>query len=251
MTSPQQATPQQAQQSSPSHPPSPAAFAVAIDGPAGVGKSTTARKVADDLNMTYIDSGAMYRAIALYNLTKGINLQDEAAVTATLPEISVSLSQNQVFLNGKDISAAIRTQAISDATSQIAPYPAVRQKLDIKQKEIASTGQVVMDGRDIGSNVLPWAQVKIYLDADPGIRATRRAKEQAAKGQPADINQIREEIIERDNRDKNREHGPLIVAKGAKIIDTGNMTIDEVVATIKAHINAARRQQCSIDSPDA
>ena len=216
-------------------------FAVAIDGPAGVGKSTTARKVAESLGMTYIDTGSMYRAIALYNVRQGINPQDETAVTASLPLIKITLSPGQIFLNGEDVSAAIRTQAISDATSTIAPYPAVREKLSAKQKEIAATGQVVMDGRDIGSYVLPWAQVKIYLDADSSIRAARRAAELAEKGQPADISQIRDEIEERDRRDKTRTHSPLVKADDAICIDTGYMTIEEVVETIIAHIKAARR----------
>ena len=228
----------------------PTSFAVAIDGPAGVGKSTTARRVAETLGMTYIDTGAMYRAIALYNVRKGVNPKDENAVNATLPDIDVKLSQKQVLLNGEDVSTAIRTQAISDATSQIAPYAAVRRKLDIIQKQQASTGQVIMDGRDIGSNVLPWAQVKIYLDADVDTRAARRAAELAAKGQPANIGQIREEVATRDQRDKNREHGPLIVAHDATVIDTSTMTKDEVANSIIAHINTARRKQCSIGSQE-
>jgi len=235
---------------SPIAPPYPTGFAVAIDGPAGVGKSTTARKVAETLGMTYIDSGAMYRAIALYNITKGVNLKDEAAVATTLPNIEVSLSKQQVFLNGEDVSGAIRTQAISDATSQIASYAPVREKLDCIQKTQAATGQVIMDGRDIGSNVLPWAQVKIYLDADVDTRAARRVKDLTEKGQPADLAQIRNEIKERDMRDKNRKHGPLAVAKDAIVIDTSHMSQEEVAASIIAHINTARRKQCSIDSPE-
>jgi len=223
-----------------SHPQS--GFAVAIDGPAGVGKSTTARKVAENLNMTYIDTGAMYRAIALYNIRAGIDVSNEAAVTAALPNIDVNLHQGQVLLNGEDVSADIRTQAISDATSQIASYVEVRKKLDIIQKNIAEANCVVMDGRDIGSNVLPWAQVKIYLDADPDTRAVRRAKDLAAKGQPADIAQIREEIILRDTRDKTREHGPLIQAYDAIRIDTSRMTKEEVITSIIAHIHAAGGQ---------
>ena len=219
----------------------PSGFAVAIDGPAGVGKSTTARKVAEKLNMTYIDTGSMYRAIALYNVRQGTNLQSEADVTATLPFIKIDLAPGRIYLNGEDVSGAIRTQAISDATSTIAPYPAVREKLSAKQKEIAATGQVVMDGRDIGSYVLPWAQVKIYLDADSGIRAARRAAELAKKGQPADIAQILQEIEERDHRDKTRTHSPLVKADNAIVIDTGHMNIDEVVSTIIAHIKAPRR----------
>ena len=228
----------------------PTGFAVAIDGPAGVGKSTAAKIVAKNLGMTYIDTGSMYRAIALYNVRQGINIQNEANVTATLPFIKINLTPGRIYLNGEDVSEAIRTQAISDATSTIAPYPAVREMLSTKQKEIAATGQVVMDGRDIGSYVLPWAQVKIYLDADSGIRAARRAAELAKKGQPVDITQIRQEIEERDHRDKTRSHSPLVKAKDAICIDTGHMTIEEAVTTITMHIEAARRKQCSIDSQE-
>ena len=228
----------------------PTGFAVAIDGPAGVGKSSAARKVAEALNMTYVDTGSMYRAIALYNTRKGTNLEDEAAVTANLPEIEIDISQKQIYLNGEDVSQAIRTREISDAASIVSPYPAVRQKLDYKQKKIAAAGQVVMDGRDIGSNVLPWAQVKIYLDADPAIRAARRAAELEEKGQPADIDQIKAEIILRDKRDKNRKHGPLKKAPGAIVLNTSTMTKEEVINCIIAHINTARRKQCSIDSPE-
>jgi len=219
----------------------PTGFAVAIDGPVGVGKSTTARQVATRLNMTYIDTGAMYRAVALYNIRQGTHIGNEVAVTASLPHINITLDKQQVFLNNKDVTQDIRTQEISNATSVIASYALVREKLVAMQQQLATTGEVVMDGRDIASRVLPWAQVKIYLDASTDIRAQRRADQLAAKGQPADIAKIRQETIDRDHRDKTREHSPLIQTPDAIYVDTGNMTMEEVITCIIAHVNAARR----------
>ena len=220
------------------HPPT--GFAVAIDGPGGVGKSTNAKAVAYRLGMTYIDTGAMYRAVALYATRQGINLHDEAAIAASLPNINIFLHKQQILLNGEDITLDIRTQAISESTSIIASYIPVREKLVAEQKKLAVTGEIVMDGRDIASQVLPWAQVKIYLDADIDVRAARRAADLAAKGHPADIIKIREEIITRDHRDKTRAHSPLIRTPDAIYIDTSNMTPGEVVERIVGHIQSAR-----------
>jgi len=217
----------------------PTGFAVAIDGPGGVGKSTTARQVAARLNMTYIDTGAMYRAVALYNLRQGTPPQNQAAVIASLPHINITLKNQQIYLNGEDVTTHIRTQAISDATSVMASYAPVREKLVALQKNLAKTGEIVMDGRDIATHVLPWAQVKIYLDASIEVRAQRRALDLAAKGQPADIIKIREEIAARDHRDKNREHSPLVEAPGAIRIETSNMTKEEVIEHIIKHVQLA------------
>ena len=225
----------------------PKGFAVAIDGPVGVGKSTVARQVAEALNMTYIDTGAMYRAVALYNTKKAVDLHNQAAVTNSLASININLSGKNVFLNGENITQEIRTQAISEGASIVASYAPVREKLVAEQKKMAETGEVVMDGRDIGSQVLPWAQVKIYLDATVEERAARRAKDLKKKGQPVDINQLRQEVITRDKRDKTREHSPLIQTPDAIYIDTSNMTQNEVANCIATHINAARRKECSID----
>jgi len=188
--------------------------------------------------MTYIDTGAMYRAVALYNMRQAANLHDEAAIAASLPRININLNKQQILLNGEDITQDIRTQALSEGTSIIASHAPVRTKLVAVQKELAAscdTG-VVMDGRDIASHVLPWAQVKIYLDATVEIRAARRASDMAAKGQPADTTKIREEILTRDHRDKTRTHSPLIRTADAIYIDTSNMTPEEVVACIIGHI---------------
>ncbi|MCL2378991.1 MAG: (d)CMP kinase [Defluviitaleaceae bacterium] len=223
-------------------PPQHTGFAVAIDGPVGVGKSTTARKVANRLGMTYIDTGAMYRAVALYNARQGVDARNEAAITASLPYINITLHRQQIFLNGEDISKDIRTQDISEYASVAASYAPVRNKLVAMQKNLAKTGDVVMDGRDIASRVLPWAQVKIYLDANIDIRAQRRAKDLAAKGQPVDFETIRNEVMFRDNRDKTRAVSPLIQTDDAIYVDTGNMTIDEVVEHIvTSHIQPVRR----------
>ena len=221
--------------------PSPSGFAVAIDGPVGVGKSTNARQAAARLNMTYIDTGAMYRAVALYNMRRAVDPCDEAAITASLPHINIALRGQQILLNGEDITSQIRTQEISEAASVIASYAPVRVKLAAMQQELAKAGDVVMDGRDIASKVLPWAQVKIYLDADAKIRAQRRANELAAKGQPSDIDKIVQETIDRDYRDKNRAHSPLVQAPDAILIDTSHMTKDEVVSHIVEIVLSARR----------
>jgi len=216
-------------------------FAVAVDGPGGVGKSTAARRVAKRLNMTYIDTGAMYRAVALYNIRQGTDPQNETAIVASLLHINITLDKQQILLNGEDVTKSIRTQEISEYTSVISPYAPVRKKLIAVQQKFAASGEVVMDGRDIGSQVLPWAQVKIYLDADVSIRAQRRASELAAKGQPADITKILEEIKTRDHRDKTRDNSPLIRTDDAIYIDTGHMTLEEVIDKIIANIHAARR----------
>jgi len=215
-------------------------FAVAIDGPSGVGKSTAAKLVAEKLGITYIDTGAMYRTIALYNICNFVDLTNESAVVATLADIDVSLSGPNVFLNGKDVTNQIRSHDISEATSLVATYPAVRKKLVLKQKQIAQSTEVVMDGRDIGSEVLPWAQVKIYLDADVDVRANRRVKDLEKKGQLANFEQIRHDVVSRDLRDKSREFGPLIKTTDAIYIDTSHMSQNDVVERILTHINEAR-----------
>ncbi|MCL2216913.1 MAG: (d)CMP kinase [Defluviitaleaceae bacterium] len=215
-------------------------FAVAIDGPVGVGKSTTARIVAENLGMTYIDTGAMYRAVALFCLERGINLHDGLAVGSALTDIEIHLrlmgGLQRVYLRDgdkrRDITTDIRTQVISEGASVVAAHQAVRDKLVSQQKQLAATGRVVMDGRDIGSQVLPWAQVKIYLDASTDIRTRRRVLDLEAKGLPAEFEKVRQETIIRDERDKNRANSPLIRTPDAIYIDTGDMRPDEVVEKI-------------------
>jgi len=221
--------------------PTPQGFAVAIDGPVGVGKSTTAKEVASRLGMTYIDTGAMYRAIALYNLRLGNDRNNEQVIKATLPHINITQNRQQILLNGEDITQSIRTQEISEYTSVIASYGTVRDKLLAIQQELGAKGEVVMDGRDIASRILPWAQVKIYLDADAKERARRRANDLAAKGQPADIEQIYQETRIRDHRDITRAHSPLTKTHDAILIDTTNLTMEETIQKIITHVQQARR----------
>ena len=222
-------------------------FAIAIDGPVGVGKSTAAKLVAQLLGITYIDTGAMYRAVAFYNLQEGINPTNVAQIESTLPNIHIDLRHEndaqRVYLNGQDVTDFIRTQEISEATSVVAVNETVRKKLVSQQQAMAKTGAVVMDGRDIGSQVLPWAQVKIYLDAAPEVRARRRMLDLESKGLPANFDTILEETRIRDHRDKTRLVSPLIQTPDAIYIDTEGMspqqTAEKIVAIVK------ERQACS------
>jgi len=199
-------------------------FAIAIDGPGGVGKSTAARNVARELGMTYIDTGAMYRAVALYQIENGFDMCDTASLEESLTDIRIEINNidglQKIFLNDRDVSDLIRTREVSEGSSVVAANPEVREKLVAQQKQMASTGRVVMDGRDIGSHVLPWAQIKIYLDAPPEIRAQRRVLDLLEKNQPADYEEILAEIFIRDERDKNRKHNPLIQTPDAVYLNT-------------------------------
>ena len=208
-------------------------FSIAIDGPVGVGKSTTARMVARKLGFTHVDTGAMYRAVA-FNLTeKGVELHDETAITHAIGDMEVILDDKQnVYVNGIDVTAKIRTQAISDSTSVVASHKQVRSKLVDLQRQMAKNQNVVMDGRDIGSNVLPNANIKIYLDAEVDIRARRRLEELSTKNKTASFDEVRNETLIRDERDMNRKENPLIKTPDAILIDTGHKTIEEVVALI-------------------
>ena len=220
----------------------PPGFAIAIDGTMGVGKSTVAKLLAQMLGITYIDTGAMYRVVALYSIQNG--LTSPAEIENSLQYIDIGLRHvngaQQVFLNGLDVTELIRTQEISDVTSKlVAINEAVRQKLVAQQRDIAKTGAVVMDGRDIGSQVLPGAQVKIYLDASPKIRARRRTLELEGKGQPVDYETVLAETILRDERDKTRQISPLVQASDAIYIDNGHMTVQETAEKIAEHVKEA------------
>ena len=208
-------------------------FAIAIDGPVGVGKSTLARLVAKELGFTYIDTGAMYRAIACHLLEKEVDIHDETAVIRAAADVTVSLDEQQnVYINGVDVTTKIRTQAISESASVVASYAQIRNKLLDLQRQLARNQNVVMDGRDIGSHILPNADLKIYLDADVDIRAKRRLDELLAKGQTANFDDVKNETIIRDERDMNRKESPLVRTPDAVYIDTGFKSIDEVVAEI-------------------
>ena len=218
-------------------------YNIAIDGPAGAGKSTIAKRAAKQLGFIYVDTGAMYRAIALYLLRKGIDRTDEKAIEASCLDMDISLQyengEQKVLLNGEDVSGLIRTEEVSSMTSAISVYVPVRQKLLELQRELAQTKNVIMDGRDIGTCVLPNAQTKIYLTASSHVRAVRRFKELQEKGQMCNLEEIEQNIIERDYRDMHREIAPLKQAEDAFLIDSSQMNIDQVVEAI---IDTAKQQ---------
>lgn len=205
---------------------------IAIDGPAGSGKSAVARLVAKKLGFVYVDTGAMYRTVGLYCAENSIDLENMDEVKKALQKVNIELKYDEgvqhIYLNGEDVSSAIRVQRIAEYASKVAAIGVVREKLVEMQRNIAENGNVVMDGRDIGTNVIPNAKAKIYLDASVDVRTERRCHELEEKGVSFDKNIIREEIIERDNFDKNRKINPLTIAEDATIIDTSYMTIEEV-----------------------
>ena len=211
-------------------------YNIAIDGPAGAGKSTIAKIVAKELGFIYVDTGAMYRTLALACFRDGIDTADEAAVVAKCESVEVTLGYEdgtqKVYLNGEDVSTEIRREEIGNLTSAIAVYPGVRKILVALQKDLAAKNDVVMDGRDIGTAVLPNADLKIYLTASVETRAKRRYDELVEKGQTCDLKEIEKDIEDRDYRDMNREVSPLSQADDAVLVDSSDMTIDEVVAKI-------------------
>ena len=209
---------------------------IAIDGPAGAGKSTIAKIVSKKLGFIYVDTGAMYRSAALFFLKKGVDLSDEKVCSGLVDEIDISLKYEdgaqKVILNDEDVTGQIRTEEVSNSASKTAVYPAVRAKLSALQKKIAEENDVVMDGRDIGTVVLPNAFLKIYLTASVECRAERRYKEMLEKGEAPDLETIKEDIRDRDYRDMHRSEEPLKKADDAVEIDSSDMTIDEVADAI-------------------
>ena len=209
---------------------------IAIDGPAGAGKSSIAKLVAKELNYVYVDTGAMFRTIALYFINHKLNTEDESLVSSHCDDINITIeykkNEQHIFLNGTDVSDAIRKEEVGKQASVIAKYPDVRTKLLSLQQEIAGQTDVIMDGRDIGTVVLPDAECKIYLTASSRVRAERRYKELLEKGEPCNIDEIEKDIIARDEQDMNREIAPLTQAEDAVYVDSSDMTIDEVVAEI-------------------
>lgn len=206
---------------------------IAIDGPAGAGKSTIARALASALGFVYIDTGAMYRAVALSAVRSSGDLSDESGMTSCAQTCTIELLQDsRVMLNGEDVSEAIRTPEIAQAASKVSALPGVRRAMVALQRHLAQTNSVVMEGRDIGTVVFPDAQVKIFLDASPEVRAMRRVREMRQKGIEADPEIIAAEIRERDQRDSSRTEAPLTLAEGAEYVDTSGMTAQEVVAAI-------------------
>ena len=201
-------------------------FNIAIDGPAGAGKSTIAKKIAEKLGFIYVDTGAMYRAIGLYLLRAGVPYDDAQAVEDAIREIQISIAyqngEQQVLLNGENVSAQIRTEEVGNMASKTSQYPAVRVKLLELQRQLAASADVLMDGRDIGTCILPNADLKIYLTADPRVRAKRRYLELTEKGISCNIEEIEKDIIERDLRDTTREVAPLKKAEDAVEVDTSH-----------------------------
>ena len=208
---------------------------VAIDGPAGAGKSTVAQLAANELGYTYIDTGAMYRAVAWKVLQQGREVTDEK-ILAVIPDIDVDLSyengKTTVRVDGQDVTGEIRTPEVSHIVSQVAALGPVREKMVDLQRKMAERGGVLMDGRDIATNVLPGADVKIYLTASIAERANRRYKELREKGLAVNLADIEHDIAARDKADMEREISPLVQAEDATLLDTTGMTIPEVVARI-------------------
>ena len=215
---------------------------VAIDGPAGAGKSTLARRLAAQLGYIYVDTGAMYRAVGLYALRAGQDPKDNAAVEGLLPQISLRLDcldgEQHIYLNGEDVSSAIRTEQAGMAASAVGANPAVRAFLLETQRQMARTQNVLMDGRDIGTVVLPDAAVKIFLTASPEARAARRWKEYQEKGQQVSYEQVLEDVRQRDYQDTHREAAPLRQAEDAVLLDTSELDFEQSLAAMKKIIAA-------------
>lgn len=212
------------------------AYSIAIDGPAGAGKSTIAKRAAKELGFIYVDTGAMYRAMAIYFLDNGIDGSDEAAVSAACPGVDVGITYEdgaqQVILNGENVTDRLRHEEVGHMASRIAVYTAVRSKLVELQRQLAAGTDVIMDGRDIGTCVLPNATVKIYLTASVEARAKRRYDELVAKGGQPKMDVIREDIEKRDYNDMHRDISPLKQAEDAVLVDSSDMGIEEVTKNI-------------------
>lgn len=211
-------------------------YNIAVDGPAGAGKSTIARAVAKKLNIIYVDTGAMYRGMGLYMLRQGIDPEDEQAVIAHCEEADITLGYEDgaqvVYLNGENVNAYIRTEEVGAATSRISVLPPVRRRITALQQELAASADCIMDGRDIGTCVLPHADVKIYLTASSAVRARRRYDELTAKGLQCDLAQIQADMEERDYRDMHREVSPLRQAQDAILVDSSDMAPEQVIERI-------------------
>ena len=215
-------------------------YNIAIDGPSGVGKSTLAKALAKRLNITYLDTGAMYRAMAWKALSLGIDPSDEMAVSAFVDDVVIDVRYKdgvqQIFVDGTDVSVAIREHHMSKASSQVSKHPIVRAKLVAMQREIASRQSVVLDGRDITSVVLPDAKYKFFLTAKAEVRAKRRVKELEAKGDKVDFAKILKDIEERDYNDSHRAISPLVFTQDSVLVDSSDMNAEEVLDYILSFI---------------
>jgi cytidylate kinase len=214
---------------------------VAIDGPSGAGKSTAGRAVAERLGYVFLDTGAMYRALALAALRADVPLDDAAAVASLAARLRLDLRPGgAVILDGEDVTSALRTQEVGAAASRVSVHPPVRRHMVARQREMGQAGGVVMDGRDIGTAVFPDADVKFYVDAHPRQRATRRHEELAQRGQASDLDTIEREIRERDHADSTRAESPLTRAPDAIHLDTTELGLDEVVRRMLSAVEALR-----------
>ena len=215
---------------------------IAIDGPAGAGKSTIAKRLAKELGYIYVDTGAMYRAMAYYFLKNHISAEDENRIAAACEHVDITIryqdGEQQVILNGENVNGVIRNEEVGNMASSTSVYPVVRKKLVELQQQLAVKENVIMDGRDIGTVVLPNADVKIYLTASSKVRAKRRYEELTSKGEVCDLEQIEQDIIDRDYRDMNRETSPLKQADDAVLLDSSNLDIDGVVEKMKEIIKS-------------
>lgn len=213
-------------------------YNVAIDGPAGAGKSTIAKRVAKEMGFIYVDTGAMYRALAVYFIKMGLQPNETEKIAQSCKNAEVTLQyengMQQVYLNGGNVTDQLRTEAVGNMASITSAIPEVRAQLLELQREMARTNDVVMDGRDIGTNILPNADVKVYLTASVETRARRRYLELLEKGQTCDFTEIARDIEDRDARDMSREIAPLRQAEDAVLVDSSDMSIDEVTEAIKA-----------------
>lgn len=213
-------------------------ISVAIDGPAGAGKSTLARRLAAEFGYIYVDTGAMFRTIGLYALRKGVDPKDNAAVNTLLPEVGLRVDcidgEQHIYLNGEDVSTDIRTEEAGMAASAVGANPEVRAFLLELQRGMTKTQNVLMDGRDIGTVVLPGADVKVYLTASPEVRARRRLGDLEAQGLTVSYEQVLEEIRQRDHQDMTRSIAPLKQAKDAVVLDTSSLNQEESLAALKA-----------------
>ena len=213
-------------------------YSIAIDGPAGAGKSTVARRLAKELGYQYVDTGAIYRTVAYFLDLWGVSPKDIDGVTRYIDELTIQIEYDEegtqhMMMNGMDVTADIRTQDISQKASLVSAHAVVRDMLLDMQRDVAKKYNVIMDGRDIGTVVLPRADVKIFLTASPEVRAKRRTEELLAKGQKADYSQILREIQQRDYQDTHREVAPLKLARDSVKVDTSDMDIEQVIGQIK------------------
>ena len=219
------------------------AYSVAIDGPAGAGKSTIAKLISREMGYIYVDTGAMYRAMAVYFSKNKVNPEDESAINEAVKNVDIKIEyqngEQQVILNGENVTGLLRTEETGNMASKTSKYKEVRSKLVELQRELAKTTDVVMDGRDIGTTVLPDAFVKIYLTASSDARAKRRYDELMAKGEQCDLSAIKEDIEKRDYQDMHREISPLKQAEDAVLLDTSGMNIEQVVAAMRDIIDNA------------